>query len=82
MTFVMEPADKKFESHHWVGKSCALSWIVWVCCVYSPILDIGQARSHVKYPTLGKSPSDNNASSLPLFEGWFRLFCYTNVFGW
>ena len=43
------------------------------------MLDIGLARSHIKYLTLGKSPSDDNASSLPVFEGWFRLFCYTNV---
>ena len=43
------------------------------------MLDIGLARSHVKYLTLGKSPSDDNASSPPAFEGWFRLFCYTNV---
>ena len=62
-----------------VRKSWALCWIVWVCCVYSPMLDIGLAMSHVKYFTLGKSPSDDNASSLPVFEGWFHLFCYTNV---
>ena len=43
------------------------------------MLDIGLARSHVKYLTLGKSLSDDNASSLPVFEGWFRLFCSTNV---
>ena len=43
------------------------------------MLDIGLARSHVKYLTLGKSLSDDNASSLPVFEEWFRLFCYTNV---
>ena len=43
------------------------------------MLDIGLARSHVKHLTLGKNPSDHNASSLPVFEGWFRLFCYANV---
>ena len=43
------------------------------------MLDIGLARSHVKYLTLGKSPSDDNASSLSVFEKWFRLFCYINV---
>ncbi len=45
------------------------------------MLHIGLARSHVKYLTLGKSPSDDNVSSLPVCEGWFRLFCYrpTNV---
>ena len=43
------------------------------------MLDIRLARSHGKYLTLGKSPSDDNASLLPVFEGWFRLFCYTNV---
>ena len=32
------------------------------------MLDIGLARSHVKYLTLGKSPSDDNASSLPVFS--------------
>ena len=43
------------------------------------MLDIGLAKSHLKYLTLGKSSSDDNASSLLVFEGWFRLFCYTNV---
>ena len=43
------------------------------------MLDIGLARSHVKYLTLGQSPTDDNASSLPVFEGWFRLICSTNV---
>ena len=43
------------------------------------MLDIGLARSHVKYFTLGKSSSDDNASSLALCKGWFRLFCYTEV---
>ena len=43
------------------------------------MLDIGLGWSHVKYLTLGKSPSDYNACALPVFEGWFRLFCYTNV---
>ena len=43
------------------------------------MLDIGLARSHVKYFTPGKIPSDDNASSLPVFEGWFRLFCYPNI---
>ena len=38
------------------------------------MLDIRLARSHVKYLALGKSPSDDNASSLPVFEGWFRLY--------
>ena len=42
------------------------------------MLDIGLARSHVKYLALGKSPSDDNAFSLPVFEEWLRLFCYTN----
>ena len=41
--------------------------------------DIGLAMSHIKYLTLSMSPSDDNASLLPVFEGWFRLFCYTNV---
>ena len=43
------------------------------------MLDIRLARSHINYLTFGKSPSDDNASSLPVFEGWFRPFCYTNV---
>ena len=43
------------------------------------MLDIGLARRHVKYLTFRKSPSDDNASSLSVFEEWFRLFCYTNV---
>ena len=37
------------------------------------MFDIGLARSHVKYLTLGKSPSDDNASSLFVFEGYFAL---------
>ena len=41
--------------------------------------DIGLARCHVKYCTLGMSPSDYNASLLPVFARWFRLFCHTNV---
>ena len=40
---------------------------------------IGLARSHVKYLTLGMRPSDDNAFSLPVFEGCSRLFCNTNV---
>ena len=43
------------------------------------MLDIGLARSHAKYLALGKSPSDDNAFSLPVIERWFRLFCDTNV---
>ena len=43
------------------------------------MLDVGLARSHVKYLTLGKIPRDDNASPLLVFKGWFRLFCYTNV---
>ena len=43
------------------------------------MLDIGLARSHIKYLTLGQSLSDDNASSLPVLEEWFRLFCSTNV---
>ena len=41
--------------------------------------DIGLAKSHVKYLALEMRPSDDNASLLPLFEGWSFLLCHTNV---
>ena len=33
----------------------------------------------MKCLTPDMKPSDDNASSLPVFEGWSHLFCYTNV---
>ena len=41
--------------------------------------NVGYWASQVKYLTLGMSPNDDNGSSLPVFEEWSRLFCYTNV---
>ena len=45
------------------------------------MLGIGLARSHVKYLTLGQSPSDNNASSLPVFEDGSAYFALLMLFG-
>ena len=43
------------------------------------MLDIGLAKSHVKYLALGMKPSDDNAFLLPVFTECSRLFCHTNV---
>ena len=53
---------------------CLVTLLVHLQCK-GQRLSLILARSYVKYLTLGKSPSDDNAFSLPVFEGWFRLFC-------
>ena len=44
------------------------------------MLDIGLARSHVKYLTLGMNPSDDNASSLPYLRDGPACFAILTLF--
>ena len=43
--------------------------------------DIGLARSHVNYLTLGMSPSDDNGSLLPVFEDGLAYFAILTLLG-
>ena len=43
--------------------------------------NVGLARSHVKYLTLGMRPNDDNASLLPVFEEWSAYFVILTLLG-